>query len=1171
MWRNRRLRLLLASLLVAAIASVVGLLENILTNEKHPSIAVLVGLICAVALGAIVAWRAAISSDKREVDSAQRVQEIKGDTEEILSNQKASTNAARQQEVEQLLTGFPYLLREPIRDLWEKSPKDVYRVIGAVGDQSTKPASVLSDWQQAMPGWLSAASGPAKAAAAELANAYGANDLAARLFCQVAAEAGRAPYWTARAALVLYLHDQVDAARRALTDGGVNSDTADSFARITFHLVEGDREKAEQLSSQWAPERTLDTFLRGTIRVAVVFIDHDDGSGPSAESFATAIQIYRELRSKIPQSAAIRVGLAGCLIGIVAAGASTDKHRDLADAIEEAIAGRDLLRDSRNSSVKAVELACQAAYTDFQPRKTIQMGTTVPGEASAEEASSDAVRTLVAAASLLLGEREIAGRAILELTDPFRKAILVAMSAEADERPAATHWRAALGLARNLTERGEALLGLARTGEADPDEIESLRSEDPQQAALIDAVSAAASGNIQQAISQLRTLQGDELNAVSALASAYMQAGDAKAAADALREGAVTLNEPRLRVEAARLLYDNGDTADAIREMEALLVDSGATYALRYDCLGILAEWAAETRDWSTAQSRFRELLSLSPGDVRARWALILVLLQRGKVGEARRVWDEAAPAALEMSLPAHARAWMAMRSDVDRADSVRFVSAVIAVAERFPYDEDVQAESIMTVLSPDSRNSAPLPADAQEQFNRHCERFFTKWPQSPRLRRYGADDVQALLAQMEELVRPSQEAKRLRAEIADQLARNTLPWAALSALTGRTYSEIIVVRGGGIIPAASYDNAESQICFETARAALNQEVVLDISAGGVLLEISDLRDKLRGQFRRLLISAQQRLDALEGERSLRGRSTSTWTYDEQNDRGRLVEVSPDVAEHRHHRAAELVTLVSGCKETAIIESARMRAMGALAHSTWVTTIECAAQTGAYFWCDDVALRAAARSIGVPSFSTPALIDVLVGSGVVTTQEREAAIRSFIESFVGDFPIEEDRLSALASGHDWKADPVASVFSRRASWFNIISCVQIWSRLCRRAAGVDRSIVPDWLYYAMLGLSGALVDEGVRKEPASGLLGTAISFVLDDPDQVARCVIATRRGLGLPDGPSDLDPLAMTVSALRANLARTMGIALATSYVSRVFSTLSPDDRMVVLQVLYGQ
>jgi hypothetical protein len=57
----------------------------------------------------------------------------------------------------------------------------------------------------------------------------------------------------------------------------------------------------------------------------------------------------------------------------------------------------------------------------------------------------------------------------------------------------------------------------------------------------------------------------------------------------------------------------------------------------------------------------------------------------------------------------------------------------------------------------------------------------------------------------------------------------------------------------------------------------------------------------------------------------------------------------------------------------------------------------------------------------------------------------------------------------------------------------------------------------------------------------------------------------------LPDGPSDRDPLAMAVSALQANLARSMGIALATSYVSRVFSALSPADRMLVLQVLYGQ
>ena len=66
--------------------------------------------------------------------------------------------------------------------------------------------------------------------------------------------------------------------------------------------------------------------------------------------------------------------------------------------------------------------------------------------------------------------------------------------------------------------------------------------------------------------------------------------------------------------------------------------------------------------------------------------------------------------------------------------------------------------------------------------------------------------------------------------------------------------------------------------------------------------------------------------------------------------------------------------------------------MGELATSTWITTIECAAQSGSVFWCDDLALRAAARCIGGSCILYPALIDVLIETGVLTAEQREKAI-----------------------------------------------------------------------------------------------------------------------------------------------------------------------------------
>jgi hypothetical protein len=400
----------------------------------------------------------------------------------------------------------------------------------------------------------------------------------------------------------------------------------------------------------------------------------------------------------------------------------------------------------------------------------------------------------------------------------------------------------------------------------------------------------------------------------------------------------------------------------------------------------------------------------------------------------------------------------------------------------------------------------------------------------------------------MEELVRPTQEEKRLRAEIADQLARNRLPWATLSAITGRSYSEIVVVRAGGVLPARATDLTESQICRATAKAAIDNSVVLDVSAAGTLVEIPELADPLTGQFERLMISEQERLDAISGEFQLRGRSTSSWIYDEQNDRGRLVTITAEEADERYVKVVKLLDL------------------------TWITTIECAAQSKAPLWCDDVALRAAARSIGVPAFSTPALIDVLVETGVLAPEQRERAVRALIEGLVGDFPLDQIRLSVLTAKYHGAAIPVGSVFSRTGSWANFVNTYNIWCTLVQQSVNVDHKYAADWLNYAVLGFARTQQAARLRTEAAAMLLSAAASFISDDPGEVARCVAAARAGLKALAGEavSD-DPLPRAVAILRTSLARMVSIADATSYVSRAFGSLQAADRQTVLQVLYAQ
>ena len=704
----RSTRIIIIALFAAFAAAAIALLENVVTNEKHPERAVVYGLVALVVLTAIGQAAGRILSARRDDQSAKEIRNIKTDTKEILEIQKATRQDTDEREVDQILTKFPYALRDFIKAQWKNSPEEVRQVIQAASEPASRPAAVLTEWEQSLPGWMASTNWRAVTVAAELAQAYGVNQLASELFLKAASDSTRAHYWIARSSILIYMRGDKQKAVQVLTDRTIDIQSPDLFARIVFCLVTDDRTTCRMLLEQWTPDQPIDIFLSGVVQVQLL-IDYSRPPGViSEEDWIKAVRIYRQLINKLPQSAALRIGLASSLINLASNGQSIDRHRDLNEALENAIIARDISREIFASSVQAVEVACQAAYSDMQFRRVIKLGTTITGEATAEEARSDIVQTSVTTAALLLGQTEMADRLILEINDTFRKSILVAMSAEVDGKPLANLWVAALQQARDAYERAQALLGLARMGLAESEQIDKLSHDLPKEAALIRAVSEAATGNLAVAIRQLRSIQDSDISTVTALADVYLKSGNASAAADTLREGASIFNEPRLRIEAARLLSENNDHNAAVVELERLLVDSSGNAVVQHDSLGILAEWSAERGDWSTAQRRYREVLALDPSDYKVRWALILSLLQLGLIRDARRVYDEA-PTIPEIILPFHARAWMATRLATDRTDAARFVDEVINIAQRFPDDENVQAEAIFAVLSPDSRRSDPL------------------------------------------------------------------------------------------------------------------------------------------------------------------------------------------------------------------------------------------------------------------------------------------------------------------------------------------------------------------------------------------------------------------------------------------------------------------------------
>jgi hypothetical protein len=189
---------------------------------------------------------------------------------------------------------------------------------------------------------------------------------------------------------------------------------------------------------------------------------------------------------------------------------------------------------------------------------------------------------------------------------------------------------------------------------------------------------------------------------------------------------------------------------------------------------------------------------------------------------------------------------------------------------------------------------------------------------------------------------------------------------------------------------------------------------------------------------------------------------------------------------------------------------------------------------------------------------------------MLSPSQCEDAIRTLIETYVGDFFLDSQRLTALVEKLPESAGPVASIFSRSTTWANVQRAYQVWCLLVRQIHVKDRKHVADWVHAGVIGISRPQKGASLRREAAALLLSVAAMILSDTPDEVARCVVAARAALAVVrQEAGDDDPLGRAAQVLRSSIAQISDLAEATKYVSRVFSALGHEDREKVLRALY--
>ncbi|WP_431948042.1 PIN domain-containing protein [Micromonospora marina] len=1076
--------------------------------------------------------------------------------------------AVRDEQMYERLRQLPALNGPRLLAAWRDDQTLAWRLITAVTTVEDRPAEVLRQWQASRPAWLGVASWQVQLAAGELAASYGAGILAADLFTAAATQgAPRRASWLARAALIYDENGSDDGRQAALTCLPASLADSEPFAGAVVALLGGDRDTAVRIVEAWAPEEPSDRTLRAALRLRLA-APADAHPVLDRHTIDRGLYVLAEaLRDQ--WAAGLAVARAQLLITRAHRGESPNWDADLREARSLAVRARDDRRTYRGDSAEAVAVACHASMLLMDLRRVLELGAP-DGEANAYEAASADVCQCVAIAAIQFGQLDLARQRAEHVPNGPGRARIDAYLAQADGQDPQPHWWRAAELAGDSDEQlAQALLGLAQIGVDGLTRYPAFAHRHPDEAVELRAMTELAAGRPGSAIVQLRDRRRSSVTAALNLAQAYQAAGQIDDQVQTLRDAADHFGDRSLRHSAAEVLARAGRTAEAEQELDALLAAAEPNWSGRADALRLAAQLANDSGRFDRVCHLLRTVLQIEPEDTTSRWALIRTQMNRGDVTEAWRALHEA-PQPLDPSNTADARAWIHLHRR--RGQPVETVTGCLRLLRRFGDDEQFVAFALMNLMLP-WPETVELPDGLRAQLAAESEQFFQRWPDSRHLRRLQAADLDQLRTAMIAMMRHTSDQQLLWRRLAHGLARGHLPLAVLAAAAGRSYAEICLRRGDGVLPAHVPDRSEFTACVKAAQAAEDHDIVIDTPAATVLLTLpDDVRRAAMSRFARVLTTDDVMLDSLAAEDTLALRTTGSMRYEDQHDRLLLDETSEAEADRLAQDAAGLHAAIEALARRTTPLTGRTfdePLPGPL--SVWASPLDLARAEDAVLWSDDPVLRVLARGTGVRAASTQAVLHQLVTTGAITEDQHEDCIRRLIKARIGHMPLNERRLLELAEDDNWHPAGVAAALARPTTWADASRTLAFYQRLTRQVRTHAPGTLHDWLYAAVRGANTFFG----RPVPAAGiaacLLATTIEIAAAQGEQVAHLVAATRQALtdtDDPDGIPAADPLPIAVTLLRDAYAKGSSRKLATRFVIETFTALGEIDKDAIIRVL---
>jgi hypothetical protein len=712
------------------------------------------------------------------------------------------------------------------------------------------------------------------------------------------------------------------------------------------------------------------------------------------------------------------------------------------------------------------------------------------GVATDVEARDPGVREAGAVAAAYAGEHLLAVELAASIPDPVERDLVRAIALTqapnvGDEVEQALRRALQAAPTTRPDQLVRALLGLVHLGAPIlPDqpgtvapELARLRDADSEAADMVEASAALRSGQPRQALVITRQYP-TSIAAVEIAAQGAAAAGDHEEAFRVLERAGRARGDETLRTHAMFLAADAGLDEQAQRVATQLVLSRDAETRRR--ALEVRLTLAERGGRWEEVAEHGRRLLddnTLDLSDVRRgqhviqyRWAVAGAEFNLRRPQRARKALDE--PDMLKPRNPSEAMLLLA----VLRASAVPSVQAgtpapgptlgqemlerVLAAAAAFPDDEDVLAGALKIVLTCPAPE--PLPDALLTRVRALQDEFFNRFPNSSHLRRITVgEDLSGLVEHLRATFAPGAEQI---ADLARQVWLGLCPQAILADVTGRPYAETLIKRVVGCQVASAVDPGLSDTEQTAARVAREAgAAVIDTSTLALLDSLGGRATRLTAHFARVLFPASCRDDVLEARNGLAMRSTGTLGWNPREQRPQITEYPPDVVDNWADAGARLA------ERLALVD-----VVPGAGDWSWDASLLLARRQRSALWADDLALRHAARSEGVPAFGTLDLVTDLVKTGQLPRPWLDEVVEAFRSAYVVDLPL-ADRLLELAAAECWKPEGYAQLLlARPGLWGRPADGVAQFIRLVRAlpADATPESVV-GWAAAAMTGLAWA--------------------------------------------------------------------------------------------------